>query len=75
MSQDYNKTVNLPKTDFAMRAALPTREPDMLKTWYDDDIYHKMIARNEGKPRFILHDGPPFSNGRIHMGTSMNKCL
>ena len=75
MPQDYNKTVNLPQTDFAMRASLPAREPDMLKSWYDNDIYHKMIARNEGKPRFILHDGPPFSNGFIHMGTSMNKCL
>ncbi len=75
MSQDYNKTVNLPQTDFAMRAALPAREPDMLKSWYEDDIYHKMIAGNEGKPRFILHDGPPFSNGKIHMGTAMNKCL
>lgn len=75
MPQDYNTTVNLPQTDFAMRAALPKREPDMLKSWYDDDIYHKMIERNEGKPRFILHDGPPFSNGKIHMGTTMNKCL
>ncbi|NCB73682.1 MAG: isoleucine--tRNA ligase [Clostridia bacterium] len=75
MPQDYNKTVNLPQTDFAMRASLPAREPDMLKAWYDIDLYHKMIARNEGKPRFILHDGPPFSNGHIHMGTSMNKCL
>lgn len=75
MPQDYNKTVNLPQTDFAMRASLPAREPDMLKSWYENDIYHKMIARNEGKPRFILHDGPPFSNGFIHMGTSMNKCL
>lgn len=75
MSQDYNKTVNLPNTDFAMRAALPKREPDMLKSWYDDDIYHKMLEKNEGKPRFILHDGPPFSNGKIHMGTTMNKCL
>lgn len=75
MSQDYNKTVNLPQTDFPMRASLPAREPDMLKSWYDNDIYHKMIARNEGKPRFILHDGPPFSNGYIHMGTAMNKCL
>ena len=75
MSQDYNKTVNLPKTDFAMRAALPKREPDMLKGWYDIDLYHRMIARNGGKPRFILHDGPPFSNGKIHMGTTMNKCL
>lgn len=75
MSQDYNTTVNLPKTDFAMRAALPKREPDMLKGWYDIDLYHKMISRNEGKPRFVLHDGPPFSNGKIHMGTTMNKCL
>lgn len=75
MSQDYNTTVNLPKTDFAMRAALPKREPEMLQTWYDDDIYHKMLKKNEGKPRFILHDGPPFSNGKIHMGTTMNKCL
>ena len=75
MSQDYNKTVNLPQTDFAMRASLPKREPDMLKNWYDNDIYHKMIERGEGKPRFILHDGPPFSNGHIHMGTTMNKCL
>ena len=75
MSQDYNKTVNLPQTDFAMRASLPKREPDMLKSWYDNDIYHKMIERGKGKPRFILHDGPPFSNGHIHMGTTMNKCL
>jgi len=75
MSQDYNKTVNLPQTDFPMRASLPQREPEMLNSWYEKDIYHKMIARNEGKPRFILHDGPPFSNGYIHMGTAMNKCL
>lgn len=75
MSQDYNKTVNLPQTDFAMRAALPKREPDMLQSWYNNDIYHKMVERRAGKPRFILHDGPPFSNGSIHMGTTMNKCL
>lgn len=75
MPQDYNTTVNLPHTDFAMRAALPKREPDMLQSWYDMDVYHGMIERNEGKPRYILHDGPPFSNGKIHMGTTMNKCL
>ena len=75
MSQDYNATVNLPKTDFPMRAALPKREPDMLQSWYEMDVYHNMVARNEGKPRFVLHDGPPFSNGYIHMGTAMNKCL
>ena len=75
MAQDYNKTINLPKTEFAMRAGLPKREPDMLQSWYDMDLYHKMVERNEGKPKFILHDGPPFSNGHIHMGTAMNKCL
>ncbi len=75
MSQDYNKTVNLPKTDFPMRAALPKREPDMLQSWYDMDLYHEMLKRNEGKPIFNLHDGPPFSNGLIHMGTALNKCI
>lgn len=75
MSQDYNATVNLPKTDFPMRASLPKREPDMLQSWYDMDLYHKMLERNEGKPLFVLHDGPPFSNGYIHMGTVLNKCI
>ena len=72
---DYNATVNLPKTDFPMRAGLPKREPDMLKAWYDMDLYNEMLRRNEGKPRFVLHDGPPFSNGMIHMGTALNKCV
>jgi len=75
MPQDYNKTVNLPKTEFPMRASLPAREPDMLKSWYGDDLYHAILKKNEGRPQFILHDGPPFSNGYIHMGTAMNKCL
>ncbi len=75
MSEDYNKTVNLPKTDFPMRAGLPKREPEMLQSWYDMDLYHKMVARNQGKPTFILHDGPPFSNGHLHMGHALNKCL
>jgi isoleucyl-tRNA synthetase len=75
MPQDFNATLNLPKTDFPMRADLAKREPDWLKTWYDKDIYGKLIAHNEGKPRFVLHDGPPFSNGYIHMGTSLNKVL
>ena len=65
---DYNATLNLPKTDFAMRAALPKREPDMLQSWYDMDLYNEVMKKNEGKPPFILHDGPPFSNGSIHMG-------
>jgi isoleucyl-tRNA synthetase len=75
MPQDYNSTLNLPKTDFPMRASLPKREPDMLKQWYDMNLYQKIMERNQGKPMFILHDGPPFSNGYIHMGTALNKCL
>ena len=63
MSQDYNETLNLPKTGFPMRAGLPKREPDMLKGWYDMDLYHEILKKNEGKPSFILHDGPPFSMG------------
>ena len=72
---DYNKTINLPKTDFPMRAGLPKREPEMLKRWQEQDVYHEMLKKNEGKPLFNLHDGPPFSNGSIHMGTAMNKAL
>ena len=72
---DYNKTINLPKTDFPMRAGLPKREPEMLKRWQEQDVYHEMLKKNEGKPLFNLHDGPPFSHGSIHMGTAMNKAL
>ena len=72
---DYNKTINLPQTEFPMRAGLPKREPEMLKRWQDMDIYNEMLKKNEGKPRFYLHDGPPFSNGNPHMGHAMNKTL
>ena len=72
---DFNKTVNLPKTDFAMRAGLPAREPGMLKRWEELDLYNELLKKNEGKPRFSLHDGPPFSNGNIHMGHALNKSL
>ena len=72
---DYNQTVHLPQTDFPMRAGLPKREPDMLQAMYDHDLYHKMVARNEGKPKFVLHDGPPYANGNIHIGTALNKIL
>jgi len=75
MAKDYNTTVNLPKTDFPMRAALAKREPDMLASFYEKDVYGKLMEKNEGKPLFILHDGPPFSNGDIHIGTAMNKLL
>ena len=68
MPQDYNASLNLPKTDFPMRAGLPAREPEMLKRWEELDVYNEMLKKNEGKPRFNLHDGPPFSNGKIHMG-------
>lgn len=75
MPFDYNATINLPKTDFPMRAGLPKREPDMLAAFQKEDIYGKLMERNEGKPLFILHDGPPFSNGDIHLGHVLNKCL
>ena len=75
MAKDYNATLNLPKTEFPMRAGLPKREPDMLKAWLEQDIYHELLKKNEGKPRFSLHDGPPFSNGNIHMGHALNKAI
>ena len=75
MPKDYSKSLNLPNTDFSMRANLPQREPEIAKVWTDEDVYHAMLKRNEGHKHFILHDGPPFSNGNIHMGTAMNKVL
>ena len=72
---DYNKTINLPKTDFPMRAGLPKREPEMLKRWQEQDVYHELLKKNEGKPLFNLHDGPPFSNGALHMGHALNKSI
>ena len=75
MPQDYNATINLPKTDFPMRAGLPKREPELLEKFYENNIYQTLMERNAGKPAFILHDGPPFSNGDIHLGTALNKIL
>ena len=75
MAQDYNKTLNLPTTEFNMRGALPQREPGWVKDWQDKQLYHKMIKNNEGKPLYILHDGPPYANGDIHLGTALNKVL
>ena len=72
---DYNKTINLPKTDFPMRAGLPKREPEMLKRWQEQDVYNELLKKNEGKPRFNLHDGPPFCNGALHMGHALNKAI
>ncbi|NMB34471.1 MAG: isoleucine--tRNA ligase [Clostridium sp.] len=75
MSQDYGKTLNLPQTKFPMRANLPQREPELLKKWTDMDIYNKQLEKNFEKPKFILHDGPPYANGGIHLGTALNKIL
>ena len=68
MSVDYNATIHLPKTEFPMRAGLAKREPEMLESWKKLDVYRLIQKKNEGRPKFVLHDGPPFSNGRIHMG-------
>ena len=75
MAKDYTNSLNLPSTSFAMRANLPQREPEMLKYWEQMDLYAKLQEQNADKPAFILHDGPPFSNGNIHMGTALNKML
>ena len=75
MAQKYDATLNLPKTEFPMRAGLPKREPDMLKHWEELDVYSLMLKKNEGKPLFNLHDGPPFSNGALHMGHALNKSI
>ena len=71
----YDSTLNLPKTLFEMRAGLPKKEPVMLKDWDDNDLYNQLMKHNEGKPQFILHDGPPYANGNIHMGTALNKII
>lgn len=73
--QDYKATLNLPQTDFPMKANLPQREPENLKFWSDIDLYKEIRDKSKDKPKFILHDGPPYANGNIHVGTAMNKIL
>ncbi|WP_407383203.1 isoleucine--tRNA ligase [Ruminococcus sp.] len=75
MSQDYNATLNLPKTDFPMRGGLPQSEPKTLERWEQEKVYDKLIKKNEGKPLYVLHDGPPYANGDIHLGHALNKIL
>ena len=75
MAKDYKSTLNMPVTSFDMKANLPVREPKMLEYWNSIDLYNSMLKNNEGKPLFVLHDGPPFSNGNIHMGHALNKIL
>ena len=72
---EYKKTLNMAKSGFPMRGGLPKREPEMLAQWNEMDLYNEMLKKNEGKPLFSLHDGPPFSNGNIHMGHALNKAL
>ena len=75
MSKDYNNTLNLPTTDFSMRAGLPKKEPEILKEWQTKHLYEKLMEKNEGKPLYVLHDGPPYANGDIHLGHALNKTL
>ena len=75
MEKDYSKTLNLPETEFPMRGNLPQREPEFLKEMNEKDLYNKLLIKNEGKPLFVLHDGPPFANGDIHTGHALNKIL
>ena len=72
---EYKDTLNLPKTDFPMKADLPNREPKMLKVWQDSDLHGKIRAKSKGRQKFVLHDGPPYANGSIHMGHALNKIL
>ena len=72
---DYKNTLNLPHTDFPMRGNLAQREPEMLKNWNDINLYAKIRERSKGRPTFVLHDGPPYANGDIHIGHAVNKIL
>ena len=72
---DYSKTLNLPETEFPMRAGLPERETEFLKYWEENKIYEKKQELHAGHKKFVLHDGPPYANGKIHMGTALNKIL
>src|SRR5215470_14748747 len=72
---DYKDTLNLPRTDFSMKADLVTREPDRLKKWESSGLYQRIQALRAGAKKFVLHDGPPFANGDVHIGTALNKIL
>ncbi len=72
---DYKKTVFLPQTEFPMRANLPEREPEILRLWEEMDLYQRLRESARGREKFILHDGPPYANGAIHIGHALNKIL
>jgi len=75
MTQDYRPTIFLPKTDFPMKGDLPKREPEILQHWEEIGLYDMMMKKAEGRELFVLHDGPPFANGNVHLGTALNKIL
>lgn len=72
---DYKQTLNLPRTDFPMRANLPQREPERVTAWLEGQLYQQLRQANADKPRFVLHDGPPYANGNVHLGTALNKVI
>jgi isoleucyl-tRNA synthetase len=72
---DYKESLNLPKTDFPMKANLSKREPEMLARWDGMRIYHRIRGASAGRTPYILHDGPPYANGNIHLGTALNKII
>src|SRR3954466_2456047 len=74
-ARDYSETLFLPKTDFPMRAGLPQKEPQLLERWSSIDLYHRLREAARGRPKFVLHDGPPYANGNIHIGHALNKIL
>src|SRR5271169_6203258 len=74
-ARDYSETLFLPKTDFPMRAGLPQKEPEILARWQKLGLYEALRAAAKGRPRFVLHDGPPYANGNIHIGHALNKIL
>jgi isoleucyl-tRNA synthetase len=72
---DYKHTLNLPRTDFPMRGNLPKREPEILARWRSENLYERLLARTQGGKRYVLHDGPPYANGNVHLGTALNKII
>ena len=75
LNVDLKQTINLPRTNFSMKANLPQAEPKMLARWAEEDLYGQIRKSRAGKPVWILHDGPPYANGRIHLGTAFNKII
>ena len=71
----FQDTLNLPQTEFPIRAHAKDKEPELISRWKEQDLYTKATALNEGKEKFVLHDGPPYANGHIHLGTTLNKTL